>query len=308
MNRIAFKTGLLLLLLCTMTLPCAGCAGEPLPPAGEEAPLEIVATIFPLADIISRLGGEKVSATALLPAGASPHTFEPTTEQARSMARAQLLCYIGGGLDDWAAQAAAAGSGSLALLNLLEAAQERGWSPQPGEDEKPNPHLWLDPIAVRDYLCPAIAEAMGKADPQNAAYYRSKLAAYQEELTALDGEIRASLEGLPEKSFISVHAAWQYFASRYGLDQAAVIAEFPGQEPSASWIAGLVDLCRSHGVRVVAAEPQLSAAAAEMIAREIKGRVILLDPLGGAGLPGRDSYLNLMRYNAAVLKDAFTGQ
>lgn len=308
MKNFAFRPGLLPLLLSLILLLNAGCERSPLPPAAEKGGLEVVTTIFPLADIAGRLGGERVAATALLPAGASPHTFEPTTEQAKSISRAQLLCYIGGGLDDWAAEAATAGSGSLAVLNLVEAALQRGWKPQPEESGKLNPHLWLDPLIVRDYLCPAIAGAMSEADPRNAAYYRSNLAAYQEELTALDGEIRSSLEGLPEKSFISVHAAWHYFAARYGLNQAAAVAEFPGQEPSAAWIARLVDLCRSHGVRVVAAEPQLSAAAAEMIAREIEGRVVLLDPLGSEGLPERDSYLDLMRYNTAVLKDAFTGQ
>jgi zinc transport system substrate-binding protein len=306
MKKAACKMGLLLLLLGMSALYNTSCEREPLPPAGENAGIEVVATIFPLADMVRQLGGEKVIVTALLPAGASPHTFEPTTEQAKNISRAQLLCHIGGRLDDWAAEMASARSHSLIILNLAEAALQRGWRPQPEADEAFNPHLWLDPLTVRDYLCPALVEAMSEADPHNADYYRSNLAAYQKELTALDSEIRSSLDPLPEKSFVSVHAAWQYFAARYGLDQAAVITDFPGQEPSAAWIAGLVDLCRSHGVRVVAAEPQLSKSVAEMIAREIGGKVILLDPLGREGLPKRDSYLNLMRYNMAVLKDAFS--
>jgi zinc transport system substrate-binding protein len=306
------KMILLLLLMGAITFLGAGCETDPHPPADESPGIEAVATIFPLADMASRLGGEKVTVTCLLPAGASPHTFEPTADQVKRSSRADLLFHIGGGLDDWTVKAAAAGSDRLIILGLAEAALQRGWSPpqelssglQTGEPF--NPHLWLDPLTVRDYLCPAIAEAMVEADPQNETFYRANLTAYQRELTALDEEIRASLDALPEKSFISVHAAWHYFAARYGLDQAAVISDFPGQEPSAAWISGLVDLCRTHGVRVVAAEPQLSAAVAEMIAREIDGRVILLDPLGGAGLSQRESYLDLMRYNTAVLKDAFS--
>lgn len=306
------KMSLLLLLLGVITFLIAGCEPPPPPPAGESAGIEAVATIFPLADMASRLGGEKVTVTCLLPAGASPHTFEPTADQVKIISRADLLCHIGGGLDDWAIKAAAAGSGRLIILGLAEAALQRGWSPpqelssgsQTGETL--NPHLWLDPLTMRDYLCPALVEAMAEADPQNETFYRANLTAYQNELTALDEEIRSSLAVLPEKSFISIHAAWHYFAARYGLDQAAVITDFPGQEPSAAWISGLVDLCRAHGVRVVAAEPQLSAAMAEMIARDIDGSVILLDPLGGAGLPQRKSYLDLMRYNTAVLKDAFS--
>ena len=84
-----------------------------------------------------------------------------------------------------------------------------------------------------------------------------------------------------------------------------MISGFPGQEPSAAWISDLVDLCRRNSLKVVAAEPQLSTALAETIAQETGGTVVLLDPLGGEGVPQRDSYLDLMRYNTAVLRDAF---
>ena len=139
-----------------------------------------------------------MTVTCLLPAGASPHTFEPTADQVKRSSRADLLFHIGGGLDDWTVKAAAAGSDRLIILGLAEAALQRGWSPpqelssglQTGEPF--NPHLWLDPLTVRDYLCPAIAEAMVEADPQNETFYRANLTAYQRELTALDEEIRAS--------------------------------------------------------------------------------------------------------------------
>ncbi len=303
---------MLLLLLAGALMLMAGCLKGSLPPAEKSDRIEVVATIFPLADIAGCLGGEKVTVTCLIPAGASPHTFEPTADQVRRCSRADLLLCIGGGLDDWAVKTASIGAERLLILKLADAALQQGWTPPeepPFEQqagEPLNPHLWLDPLTVRDYLCPALARAMVKADPQNESFYRANLAAYQRELTALDEAICADLGPVSEKSFISIHAAWGYYAARYGLDQAAVITDFPGQEPSAAWMTGLVDLCRTRGVGVVAAEPQLSPAAAEMIASEIDGRVILLDPLGGSDLPQRDSYLNLMRYNTAVLKDAFS--
>lgn len=308
MKKYTFEAIVLLFFLASLITGCG--SGSP-PPPDEKGRMEAVATIFPLADMAGRIGGEKVTVTCLLPAGASPHTFEPTTEQVRKSSHADLLLYMGGGLDDWAVKMTAA-SGRQTILSLVEAAQKLGWSPGQGlyevsqSGEILNPHLWLDPLVARDYLCPALAEAMVEADPQNEAFYRTNLAAYQRDLNALDGEIHTSLMSLPDRGFISVHAAWEYFAVRYGLEQAAVITDFPGQEPSAAWISGLIDLCRKHEVRVVAAEPQLSTAIAELIAREIDGRVVMLDPLGGRSVPQRDSYLDLMRYNTAVLKDAFS--
>lgn len=309
MKRNTGRAALLLMLPLVAVLLAAGCTGGSPLPADDNTGLEVVATIFPLADMAGRLGGEKVAVTCLLPAGASPHTYEPTAVEAAKCAQAHLLLYIGAGLDDWAIKTAAPSGGPI-LLGLAKAALEEGWLP-PGEitaghqaGEPLNPHIWLDPLAVRDYLCPAVARAMIEADPQNEAFYRANLSAYQQELTDLDEEIRRTLDGLADRSFVSVHSAWSYFARRYALDEAAVISDFPGQEPSAAWVAELINLCRERGLGVVTAEPQLSAAVADTIAREIRGSVVLLDPLGGAGLPQRGSYLDLMRFNTAALSEA----
>jgi ABC-type Zn uptake system ZnuABC Zn-binding protein ZnuA len=58
---------------------------------------------------------------------------------------------------------------------------------------------------------------------------------------------------------------------------------------------------RREQVRAVVIEPQLSATAAQALARETKARIGLLDPYGGPGVPERESYLALMRYNVAAL-------
>jgi ABC-type Zn uptake system ZnuABC Zn-binding protein ZnuA len=43
---------------------------------------------------------------------------------------------------------------------------------------------------------------------------------------------------------------------------------------------------------------------AEQIAREFGGRTVLTDPIGGAQVPGRQSYVDLMRYNARAFAEA----
>jgi len=74
---------------------------------------------------------------------------------------------MGGGLDDWAAKAAQAESKRICLLSLSEKAlQLAGCLPKisPLAVRKRTcplqPHLWLDPILARDYLCPALTEAL----------------------------------------------------------------------------------------------------------------------------------------------------
>ena len=167
-----------------------------------------------------------------------------------------------------------------------------------------DPHIWLDPLLVRDQICPRIFEALAELAPADAAYFAENLAAYQEALTVLDAEIAGAAAAFSETSFISFHPAWGYFARRYGLHEAGVIAGFHGQEPSASQVAALAKLVKDEQIGAIFAEPQFSAGLAERLAAECGSEVLILDPLGGADLPGRGSYLDLMRYNLDVIAAA----
>ena len=308
-----------LIFLLSLLFLSGGCTAPALDSdADEPGTIKVVATIFPLAEIIENIGGDAVSVTELLRPGDSPHTFEPTVEQARIVARADILFYIGGGLDDWAVRLAA-GEG-IPAVNLMEHLQ--GWildyGPlHPGEGDNhydcdehehshgpQDPHVWTDPILVCEALAPLVAEKLAELAPRQQDAIAANLARYQESLQELHQEIAVLVEGFSNRRYISYHSAWNYFGNRYGLEEAAAVEEFPGQEPSARWLIDLVRLAAEHQIDVIFAEPQLSPKAAEVIAREIGGRVLLLDPLGGRDIPGRDSYLNLMRYNAGIFKEA----
>src|SRR2546427_9382734 len=97
--------------LCVAIGVCSAilCAATPVLAAA--APLKVVATIFPLADLVHQIGKEHVEVVTLLPSGASPHTFEPTPSQVRDLAHAEVFVCVGAGLDGWAAKLLAARAG-----------------------------------------------------------------------------------------------------------------------------------------------------------------------------------------------------
>lgn len=317
-----------------LLLIISGCDGNE--GAGEtvEPTVQVVTTIYPLADIVSELGGEEVMVSHLLPAGASPHTYEPTVEQARLLDQADLLVHVGAGLDDWAIKLAeASGSGPVILdlsrhVDLIASAGYKSLGDPADEnhghsdcdhdhdghndcdhhdcdhDHGPaDPHFWLDPLIVRDSICPAIHSQLILIAPGSEDYFDLRLSEYREDITVLHEEIEAAVSEFNRQSFISFHSAWQYFAKRYGLEEAAVVARFPGQEPSAGWLAELVELIRHGNMGAIFAEPQFPSDLAERIAEESGTVVKTVDPLGGEGVPGRESYLAMMRFNLAAFQE-----
>jgi len=295
---------------------------------------------MPLADIARQIGGEKVEVVTILPAGASPHTYEPTPAQVKALAGSSLILKIGAGLDDWIGKVATSTAPEAKILTLSQGlelipekhehhkdsyeggkgshegqnhlyegdkhshgGQKRSEDTKGEKQEAFNPHIWLDPILMRDHLGPAVAQALAELVPAETDYFMANLKLWQEKLTKLDADIRSALNGVPQRYFISFHPAWSYFARRYNLIELEVVEEKPGQEPTASHLAKLVEKARGQGKPPILIEPQFNPQAAQVVAQEYGGRLYTVDPVGA----NFNSYLDLMYYNLRIFKEVLSG-
>ena len=308
-----------------------GCIGLLLGGWASPAPAQryvAIASIFPVADLAQQVGGERWEVLTLIPAGASAHTYEPTPEQVRQLSQARVFFRIGLGLEFWLEKLVqAAKNPTLSIIDLSEGVETlptpSELQPQAAEDdhpghayrssqpakelspevhthEPPDAHYWLDPLRMQRVV-EHMGEVFADLDAGHAPDYHERAERVRQALDKLHQEIRQRTQGLPHRRFIAMHSAWTYFAPRYNLEQVAVIEPFPGREPSPRYLAELAKLMQKEGVNAVVIEPQLSPTAAQALARETGAKVGLLDPTGGQGLAGRDSYIALMRYNAAEL-------
>jgi zinc transport system substrate-binding protein len=268
------------------------------------AAVHVVATISPVADMVRQVGGDAVEVVTLLPAGASPHTFEPTPAQIRAVAEAAVFVEVGAGLDAWAAKLRAAHAGPMIVITLAAGVPLLGAAEGEGASHGGDPHIWLDPVLVRDHLVPAIANGLSQADPGHAPAFRAAAAEFEAALTQLDTEIRTTLAPAVNRNYVGFHSAWQYFGRRYDLHQVAVVESFPGKEPSAQEIAALVQRARAAHVRALLIEPQFSPRMAERVAQEIGAQLVTVDEIGGPDLPDRQHYLDLMRYDLRAFAKA----
>jgi len=256
----------------------------------------IAVTIFPIGDIVRVLAGTAADVVVILPQGASPATFEPAPDVVRQLAGARLVVAVGAGADDWGSDLAHAwGAPLLVLTKSMTLAHEN------------NPHVWLDPILVRDAILPQLTQALIRVVPEDEASVRTRAAAYHKSLTVLDQEIRAELSAVESRAFVATHPAWPYFAERYDLQQVGVLYPAPGQELSPRGLATVVDQARRVRVRAVFTEPQLGETGARAIADELDARIGMLDPLGGPAVADRNSYEALMRFNARELATTLGG-
>jgi zinc transport system substrate-binding protein len=245
---------------------------------------------------VNKIGGELVDVSVLVAPGADPHTYEPKPRQMVELAKAVLYFTVGIDFEKaWKNKIAAANpkmrivptdEGILKLpvsehrhhelgKGHVEARSKDSHRDHAGE---PDPHIWLSPPLVK-VQAGHIRDALVAVDSANRMLYEDNYAAFAREIDALDAEIKSSFAGSQGTRFMVFHPSWGYFAHAYGLEQIPI--EIEGKDPKPAQIKELIQHSREHGIKVVFVQPQFSTKSAEMIAREIGGQVVPVDPLAG---------------------------
>jgi manganese/iron transport system substrate-binding protein len=266
---------------------------------GADGRAQVITTTTIFADMVREIGGDRVSVESLVPKGGEVHTFDPTPGDIRRITEAEIAFRNGLGLDDWLAALIEDAGTSAPLVALgtdlpgatLIAGEE-------GSGEAVNPHLWMN-VAYGSLYAERIAEELTKVDPEGAAAYRDGLAAYQVRLADLDAYARDQLGAIPEanRTVVSFHDAFPYFAAAYGLTVDGTIVDAPGQDPSAGAISALVQAIREHGVKAIFSEAQFNPDLAQTIANETGATVVSSLYTDTVGDAPQDTYESMMRWN-----------
>jgi len=245
-----------------------GCAQGPI--GQSSATLNITVSILPQRTFVQRIGGDHVEVNVMVSPGESPATYEPSPAQLRALSEADAYVSIGVPFEQAWLDRIASGNAEMMMVDTTEGIQRMGGP------ENPDPHIWLSPRLVK-IQAETIYEALAKLDAAHAKDFQDNLNAFLADIDALDAEIRETLAGVEQRSFIVFHPSWGYFARDYGLEMMPI--EVGGQEASAAELAEMIARAREEGIKVIFAQPEFSTEAAETIADEIGGEVLLISPL-----------------------------
>jgi ABC-type Zn uptake system ZnuABC Zn-binding protein ZnuA len=273
-------------------------------------PLNIVVTIPVLKDLTEQVGGPHVRVTSLLNGYENEHTYSPKPSDLVAVRKARLLFEVGIGLEVWVSSLVKnAGSASLRVVTtskgiaLLRDRPDRGGASHAvDEEERGNPHVWLDPENAMTMMR-HITEALIQVDPAHATEYRTNQASYLRKLDQLRQDLSDRITRLVDRRFIAHHPAWPYLARRFGFQIVGTIQPQSGSEPSALQLHGLIAKIKKERIKVVVSEIQLSQKIPDLLAKETGARVVVLTTLTG-GLPNTETYIDMLRYNVLQLTNA----
>ncbi len=285
--------------------------------------VQIAATIFPVYDIINQVGRDLVAPQLLLPAGASPHTFDPSPRDIEKLADAEVVLAIGHSIDNWADTLAASADVPVRTLDTGVAFREFGVSMHADEHaddhhdedeheeeashddhahEGEDPHYWLSPIQAMQ-MANNVVEILSALDPANTRTYQANAREFRQTIEANMIDWRRELALISDPEIITFHDAFGYFAADLGVEVVATVEPFAGQQPTPQYLAELGHTIEDTGVTALFLEPQLASNSIEAFAKDNNLTLGTLDPIGG--VDGRDSYVALIEYNVNQITSAF---
>ncbi len=302
-SRQPYAASLGLLFLAVLSTACSG-DGQADNAAGPSTPgVRVVTTLYPLEYFVMRVGGASVEVVNLISPGVEAHDFEPTPGDIRRMESADLIVYNGVGFEPWIERALTAigADGSAVIEAGLGLAEGSGGGPG-----VPDPHVWLDPLKAAEQVR-KIRDGLSRVDPDGASGYTDNADSLLEEIEALHQRLRSGLADCRLRQFVTSHDAFGHLARRYDLGPVPISGLAPEAEPSAGDLASLADILEELGAGYVMAEPIVSSALAETLAREVGAELLTLHPLASltAGEAGRgEDYFSLMNSNLDNLQTA----
>lgn len=287
-------------------------------PAAAQEKLRVVATTTDLRSLVEAVGGDRVTAVNLVPAGADAEDYQPKPQDIALLKGARLVVRVGLDFDLWLEKLLAratftsglreiqrGGPGYIDASYAIAVLEVRGASVGPSDGHahgSGNPHYWLDPQNA-EIITGNILEGLSRIDPQNAPVYERNRLAFLRRLANKLQDWEARIAPLRAQALIAYHNDWAYFVRRFRLNLVDFIEPKPGVPPSAARLAAVIRIMRERGIRIIISQPSQPERHVAFLAQQTGATVVRLAGSVGA-LPGTDDYLSLFDVNIGALAAA----
>ena len=319
MRKISFILVFALLLPCILFSSC----GQK--PNSDDGKFTVVCSIFPQYDFCRVITGGQDEVILLQENGVDMHSYEPTSRDILTIAKADMLIYTGGASDAWIEGVLrSAGNDKIITASLFDYAAllsseelEAGHNHTHDHDHdhadggvcgEYDEHVWTSPknaIKIVEGLC----DALCRANPEGSERYRKNTAEYIEKLQALDGSYEQFFSSAEPVLIVADRFPFLYLAHDYDVIYRAAFSGC-SSETGASFevVLSLIAEAKKNGASVIFDTDNSGSDVAKRVADECKIEIKTLyscQSVTSAQLEGGASYISFMEKNLETLKEAY---
>jgi len=297
------------------------------------AELKVVTSIKPIHSLASYLMDGIGKPELIVDGYASPHGFSMKPSHAKMLQNADLIFWVGEDLENFLEKPLKSIAKKAEKIELIEIKglnvlkfRERNIFDEHDHDDHDHddhgkkeehddhddhdgheghahgefdPHIWLDTMNAKAMLN-EMAEHLIENDPKNEAKYKSNLDKALKDIDKLTIEVMTELNN--SISSIVFHDAYQYFEKRFNVNVLGAFTVNTDVMPGAEQLAEIREIIEHDKVACVFSEPQFNPDIINAVAKDMKIKTGVLDPLGATLDSGKDLYFKLIRNMSASFK------
>lgn len=280
-----------------------------------QQPLKAVTTIAMIGDVVREVGGARVSVHSIMGEGVDPHLYKATRSDMAKMLRADIIFYNGLMLEGKMIDALTRIAKRKPVFAVTELIDESELLTPDMFKGHHDPHVWMDPVrwamtvdVIRDHL--------SDLDPDGAALYQSRAAAYHMQLQALHEYAASALATIPtdRRVLVTAHDAFNYLADRHGLEVMGIQGISTESEAGIADIEQIVNVLVERKLPAVFIETTVTdrnvkaliAGARASGHNVVIGGALFSDAMGQAGTY-RGTYIGMIDHNVTMIVRALGG-
>ena len=275
--------------------------------ASEPQSPKVVVSIKPIHSLVAAVMQGVAEPQLLIKGGGSPHGYVLRPSEARSLANADLVVWVGQELESFLEKSLSTLGQNARQLKLAEELESHllplreggSWEAdvQGHDDHKEHgeqdQHLWLDPQLAHQIVTKTTA-ALAEIDPIHRERYEKNAAQLKERLDSLHAQLKEKLAPVKDVPYVVFHDGYQYFEAAYGLNAVGSISIDPERKPGARRIREIRQKIKELHVRCVFSEPQFEPRLVTTVIEGTGAATGVLDPVGAELPAGPESYFQLL--------------
>ena len=286
-----------------------------------KAEIKVVTSIKPIHSLVSYIMEGVASPDLIVDGYNSPHGFSLKPSHAKMLQEADIVIYVGEGLEEFLEkplESLAQNAVKFELLkqsgmkklkfrerNIFEGHDDHDHDKKAKKEDHDDhghddhghghgefdPHIWLDPMNAKVILS-EMAEHLIENDQKNEAKYKANLKKAHKDLDKLTKKVKSELN----KDFKSIvfHDAYQYFEKRFGINILGAFTVNTDVMPGAEQLAEIREIIEHDKVSCIFSEPQFNPDIIKAVAKDTNVATGVIDPLGATLNPGKDLYFDLI--------------
>ena len=290
----------------------AACGGGGASNSGEK--INVITTLPLFADFVREVGGDRVEVSSLIPSGVNPDAWQPSTEDAERVAKADIAFANGHDFEPAAMTLLQAnlrpGVPLVQIAGDDEALERVGgeiFHASVGQGHQPV--LWMSIQNGKAYA-QFIRVQLTELDPDGEEDYSRNADAYAERIDETERYAFHVLDSIPpaNKKLISTDNSLEYFGSYYAVELTAQLSLYPGQELTSEDVARITQTIEQRDALAVFVQPYTSPEN-EMLRQAGEEAGVAVCTLYSDSLDDKvTNYIDLIRFDADELHRCLGGQ